>query len=162
MDTSNLSPEDANFVSQSGFSEARADDYSSSKIANFIDSSLMGLLVVLIIAAICVRLYARRHLLMNKLNTPTKRAGIIVFFVGFAIAFSSVLAADLLRRGDFLWNLWRFVSDAVVFHYSYRNVESKLFFAAGFYLMIIGFLFSYLYDLTVGKLINWIRNGNKN
>ncbi|SXH14439.1 hypothetical protein [Klebsiella pneumoniae] len=162
MDTSNLSQEDANFVSQSGFSAARVDDYSSSKIDTFMDNYLIYLLVVILVASICVGLYARRHLLMNKLNTPTKRVGIIVFFVGCAIAFSSALSADLLRRGDFLWNLWRFVSDAVTFHHSYRNVASRLFFAAGFYLMIIGFLFSYLYDLTAGKLISWIRNGNKN
>lgn len=162
MDLSNLDQQDANFVRQSGFTEARVADYSSSKIDDFMDSPLISLIVVLILVAIFVQLYARRHLLMNKLNTPTKRAGMFVFFVGFAIAFSSSLSADLLRRGDFLWNLWRFVSDAVTFHLSYRNVASKLFFAAGFYLMIIGLLFSYLYDQTIGKLINWIRNGNKN
>jgi hypothetical protein len=91
------------------------------------------------------------RIVKTRLNTPIKRAGSLLLAVGLAL---SIIGAFQLPYYDPL-NNW---ADAVFRQNPYRAAEYWLS-AWGTYLTLTGFLFSFAYDYTFGKLVQWVKRG---
>lgn len=89
---------------------------------------------------------------LKTLNTPVKRVGFVILAIGSTSFF---LGWILWAIKDFVYAWDEFIK-AVSFDFYYWKGYSK-FLCFGFYLAVIGVMFSYLYDKGIGKLIKWIR-----
>lgn len=94
--------------------------------------------------------------LAKKLNHPVKRLGFAFFIAGILIASFGFIMIWLDTHD--IERAWYYYINAVIqdrWHYR----EYKLA-AAGTYLAVISFFFAFMYDSTIGRLINWIKHGH--
>lgn len=84
----------------------------------------------------------------KKLNTPIKRIGFIVFIFGVVL----FLYSWLTHYDSYYFG--RIVTNSITF--SKSDLYYSFGVALGFYLSLIGVLLSFAYDLTIGRLVNWI------
>lgn len=93
--------------------------------------------------------------MLKPLNTPVKRAGLVIMVAGLiltAITFWRITGDNYYLKdavSDWL--------DAIQF----KQREFRVYWpaAVGFYMAVAGLLVSYLFDLTTGRLLRWIRHG---
>ncbi|WP_440864523.1 hypothetical protein [Symbiopectobacterium purcellii] len=90
--------------------------------------------------------------LFNPLNAPIKRVGFLCLVIGVLLMFFGGL-----NRGfeDFDYNTFiRSIS------FERSRYDSEVTFGIGFYSAIIGLFLSFLYDWTVGPIVNWVKKGS--
>lgn len=111
---------------------------------------------------------------MKKLNTPTKRIGAIFVIIGVLF----MLTASVIRTYKYatFWNpysqppkayqyilIWLDkLTDSLITSLSLHTWSSdfSILMLTGFCLFIVGMLMSYLYDVTIGRVIKWIKTGS--
>lgn len=89
----------------------------------------------------------------KKLNTPVKRIGGLFLFLGLPILLYCLL--DLLFYED---SIRSFLSAWLIYSWTGYGLKYDLFRMSNT-LVIIGLLFSYLYDFGVGRIVRWIKEG---
>lgn len=90
-------------------------------------------------------------LVNEKLDTPIKRVGFILFTF-CAISLMCIILAEGPRVSRYLKIAITFDFDSAFF---------SPFICFGFYGAIIGFMLSFGYNVTIGKLITWINMGSR-
>lgn len=96
--------------------------------------------------------------IVGRLNTPVKRLGGLVLALGVVVlVIGLVLIADDMRKygstGEFFE---RWVKAVLQDRSSFRRYPMS---AWGTYLCVIGLLFSFAYDRTIGRILTWIYHG---
>lgn len=109
--------------------------------------------------------------MMEKINTPLKRIGLLTFIIGLLFFIIGVIALFINVRYDryvygyneseYLLRYLNGLTYQVMTSLSFDIDSSSynFFLGTGFYLTLIGFTFSFAYDRSVGRLISWIAKG---
>ncbi|MCO7503173.1 MULTISPECIES: hypothetical protein [unclassified Pseudomonas] len=94
---------------------------------------------------------------MEVLDRPIKRIGFTILLLGLALSVVGAfqIASDSYRASVFFE---RWVGTIFFERYAYKNYPATKF---GFWIFLIGILFSFLYDRVIGKFFDWIANGGK-
>lgn len=93
--------------------------------------------------------------MLKPLNTPIKRAGLVIMIVGLAltaITFWRITGDNYYLKGAFGDWLGAIQFKQRAFRFYWPA-------ALGFYLAVAGLLLSYLYETTTGRLLRWIQRG---
>jgi hypothetical protein len=88
--------------------------------------------------------------MVNRLNTPFRRIAFLLAAVGLVVFVIGLWLWD--------WRLQRYI-DVSLQGTDYYLFRSICFWLGGF-LMVFGMLGSYLYEFTIGRLVNWISHGH--
>jgi len=91
--------------------------------------------------------------LTKVLDSPIKRAGLVVLALGACMLVGGVLVIGADSSSHVLDRLWKAALRDRYFYHQYWVA------AWGVYLTIAGLLFSLLYDATLGRVVRWIRLG---
>jgi len=101
-----------------------------------------------------------------RINSPGKRLGYVAFVTGIA---SASVSLALFLIGEFHPGYWGNVWEGVFFGWPQQfwrdwnyssNAEYRRFCYGGAGIGILGWLFSYGYDATMGRLVRWVRTGS--
>lgn len=108
---------------------------------------------------------------MNHINTPIKRIGFIALIIGvlfLAVGIILMFSDVQYYRYQYGYNqnsmLLRYLdglTNQIIKSLSFNTESSSFnfFLGAGFYLTIMGFLFSFAYEKGLGRIINWVKKG---
>ncbi len=100
-----------------------------------------------------------------KLNTPTKRAGYLALLAGGTAAGLSLVAFLL---AEYHWDFYRqllsrdfkYQFESLVSNWSGFGMEKyRAVFYGGLAVSIVGWLLSFGYERTLGKVARWLRTG---
>ncbi|MBH3412552.1 hypothetical protein [Pseudomonas putida] len=92
------------------------------------------------------------------LTSPVKRFGFVVLLVGLALTIIGMIQIGAgLNSYRWFGNFLDVFGNAISYdrYYSRRYPLA----AIGPYMLLSGLLLSYLYDCTIGRLLNWIHRG---
>ncbi len=101
----------------------------------------------------------------NRLDTPTKRVGYILLLLGVGITITSILIFSVIKFRPGYWGRGYFYSIFIgwptefIDDFMDQGIYRKVFFL-GVCLSVIGFMISFAYDSTLGRLLHWIKTGN--
>lgn len=101
----------------------------------------------------------------KRINTPLKRVGYVLFWVGALLTVGALLAFAVLRFrpgywGNFLYGLFvgwpsEFVDDLA----GYWGRPYRIVIAIGLVIWFVGFVLSYAHDQTIGRFVRWVKTG---
>lgn len=94
--------------------------------------------------------------MLKSFNTPLKRFGLIVLSIGLFCLVIGIMQKSFLRT--FPVRIERVLIESISLQDNANGFSLFVFY--GFYLSVLGVLLSVFYDKTVGRVINWIFNGN--
>lgn len=96
--------------------------------------------------------------IIGRLNTPVKRLGGLVLAVGIVVLVIGLIqiVGDMGRGGSMGVFFERWFKAAFQDRWYFRRFPMS---ALGTYLFVIGLLFSFAYDRTIGRVLTWIYHG---
>lgn len=112
---------------------------------------------------------------MRKLDTPTKRAGVVISVIGFILILSSSIMTtykstlfgnpyyDSPNTFQTILTWFEKLTNSLVSTVTFKTWSSdfSVLMLFGVSFLIVGILMSYLYDFTIGKIFNWIKTGGR-
>jgi hypothetical protein len=100
-----------------------------------------------------------------RINTPLKRVGYVLFWIGAVLTVGALLAFAVMRFrpgywGDFLYGLFvgwpsQFIDDLL----GYWGRPYRIVAAIGLVVWLVGLFLSYAYDQTFGRFVRWVKTG---